>query len=272
MGEFKLMIEDQGNLVVNIKEKDMNWGEFMYYSRHTNSNYGGWNNKSHWMKMVDFLSGKEEILKIYTEQSFSKPMRDVRKEKFMLDREDSEQRKNVSNSNISDIDENSLSYRLFSSLGNESKKEIRPLGYEIPLSSESDGQLKIDILGYNQSEKALEIIELKKGKNQTDSPFFAYIEALCYGIQLFHCQENIRKEMENLQDVNFDNINLTIAAPEVYYTYWKEDGSIDKIKKINELINRSIPDKKPFFNLKIQKVVETNKKLDDLTILELSDI
>ena len=68
---------------------------------------------------------------------------------------------------------------------------LRLVTYELPLAAVSDGQLKADIVVFDQA-GFVEIIELKKSGVEGDpvTPLMALTEAICYTLQLVRCRSN----------------------------------------------------------------------------------
>src|SRR5207253_26236 len=104
------------------------------------------------------------------------------------------------------------------------------IGYEIPLAAESDGQLKVDILAIGQDKSSLEIIELKKAKNKSDSPLMALTEAICYGIQAVRCQDYLVSDPHLIEKsvfkAHFKSIRLILAAPNAYWISWNWNDAL----------------------------------------------
>lgn len=237
-------IQSNGDIQVIISQKEVTWFDIFYYSRHLNSNFGGWNSKSHWLTLgvnaINSLS--EEVLKSYFQKSLKpddeksdeyRPV--IRSDKFCFSREMSEERKQILvNSRNLNASENELNTWIFSKNNANIKGcEVSWKGYEIPLSGESSGQLKIDLVGID-NQNTIHIVELKKTHDKgTDSPLFAVIEVLCYGIQWFRCKENFEYELNN----SSEQIKLSVATPENYWGDWiKTDETkksfLDCVKKI----------------------------------------
>ena len=124
------------------------------------------------------------------------------------------------------------------------------ISYEVPLSDESDGQLKIDLFGYSDS--SLEIVELKGGNNGKNNPLMALTEAICYAIQLGRCGvpllEPIREVVPEVDDEFFDRIRITVAAPSKYWNHWDPNGTdmegvIKQMHQIVGQVNRAFEQK-----------------------------
>ncbi len=100
----------------------------------------------------------------------------------------------------------------------------KKLTYELPLCAESDGLLRADLVHFVPVPEngLVEIIELKKGlgKNQNesrDSPLMALVEAICYGLQLLRCWDDLQKELKMDLDVEpfeIKHLHLILAAPD----------------------------------------------------------
>src|SRR5208282_394396 len=120
---------------------------------------------------------------------------------------------------LSEMDEQELNTRLFHDNGHGLWGQS--IGYEIPLSAEKEGQLKVDILAIGKDKPSLEIIELKRAKNTDDSPLMAMTEATCYGIQAVRCRDYLLKNSvlkEKLVSTeHFETIRLILAAPHAYW-------------------------------------------------------
>jgi hypothetical protein len=159
--------------------------------------------------------------------------------------------------------ENSLSARLFQKFSAPSS--VSPfsgslLAYEVPLCDAREGQLKIDLLACGQSAPRLEIIELKQA-NGHDSPLMALVECICYGLQLWRCREEFRKECGKIEDrsvelqvEDFKNMQLTIAAPQQYWDYWECTGNEaeqirGQMQQILDAVSEAKNSNGPKFNL-----------------------
>ena len=211
-------IGDDGSIL--LPSKAVTWFEFLAISRLTNSDYGGWNSKSYWLERgLNRLS--TEIVYKWTENSLSeKALPKPRKRDFKLERAETAARleaeqsgtKSLMDSGINDLTENKLNAVLHT-------KDHWPcawgsfLSYEVPLADESDGQLKIDLLG--TGDKSLSIVELKQAKSPSNTPLMALIEALCYSIQIIRCKKNLPDKHQA-----FERIRIIIAAPEAYWNQW----------------------------------------------------
>jgi len=132
---------------------------------------------------------------------------------------------------INSLSENHLSILLYD-------KQISQwgnlIGYEIPLAAESEGQLKIDLLGKGiTTERYVSIVELKQADNKNDSPLMALTEAICYGLQLGRCRKKLLAELK-VED--FKIIRLILAAPSEYWSHWEFKKHPDCSKKMNAIV------------------------------------
>jgi hypothetical protein len=178
---------------------------------------------------------------------------DPREKEFMFDRTRSRERGLLSlgplrkGVDLSKMSENELNTRLFHDKAHDLWG--RSIGYEIPLSAESEGQLKVDIFGIGKGKPSLEIIELKQANNKSDSPLMAMTEAICYGIQVVRCRdyllENSVLKKESVSSEHFDAIRLILTAPHAYWKYWKWDDRLVKpMSNIIASVNTMLSDKK----------------------------
>jgi len=230
--------------------KAVTWFEFLEISRLTNSDYGGWNSKSFWFERgLNRLS--PEIIYQWTVNSLSdKALPKPRKKDFKLERADTTARleaeqsgiKSLNDSGINKLTENKLNAVLHT-------KDYWPcawgnfLSYEVPLADESDGQLKIDLLG--TGDKSLSIVELKQAKSPSNTPLMALIEAICYSIQIIRCKSNLPNKHQS-----FETIRIILAAPEAYWNQWRSKNHPEwsprtwspKLAAIVAAVNHKLPE------------------------------
>jgi hypothetical protein len=259
----KSFIKENGDLEVRIKVEDVTWFDFLWLSRSSGSKHGGWNNKTHWWSWgIELLTREdsEVFLKKWTEMSLRRSgvgLPRPRERYFMFVRKHSESRVALERRfrgyelPHEQATENELSYALF----NDGYEKLQPikgvklLGYEIPLSAEAEGQLKVDLFGVSEGGDAIEIIELKKATNEGDSPLIALTEGICYALQTLRCRAYLLKTQELTgRDCAFARINLTILAPEKYWAFWRcppEAGitqgmMLQKLLKVVQGVNAGI--------------------------------
>ena len=262
--------ESDGSLQVTIPHDDVTWIDFLTNSRRLNSLEGGWDFQTTWKDrgLDQLLNAK--FLGQWTDTSLhdSKTHPRPRPADFKLGRVFTDEREAAADAcdpmQIAHCSENSLNARLFQNFGispSGHRTNCKPnpfsgplLGYEVPLCDDSDGQLKIDLLARGSVPVQLEIIELKQANNTNNSPLMALVEGICYGLQLWRCQKAFRVESAalarssnaeefKLQPAHFDILNLTIAAPKLYWSRWncigeeaiKINGKMKEIlTKVNE--------------------------------------
>jgi hypothetical protein len=228
-------INPGGSLSVQIPADEVNWFDFLWFSRRTKSPRGGWNNKSNWRAWgLDVLTAcaTTEVIAKWTAQSLSADdayLPKPRSGDFMFGREHSVRRKMLEPafmdypSPLEQATENELSYAVFhGGFGRlQPLQGINLIGYEVPLAADSEGQLKVDLFGLSEAPGAIEIVELKNAKNHSDSPLIALTEAICYGLQALRCKKHLL-ECDKLSDkaYAFAHIRLTILAPASYWKYW----------------------------------------------------
>jgi len=229
------MIKEDGKLQIIVPSDKVTWFDFLKLSRATNSNFGGWDSKTHWKERgLDVISDNLEIVKKWTENSLTVTEPSIRKKNFRLDRNF-----NLNRAKRKPQSENRLNTLLFNKYQQKNNNDIKYISYEVPLVSESKGQLKVDLFGIKNN--SFFITELKKGDNKSDSPLIALTEAICYGLQLIRIlkdddNQNFITEFNN----NLDNqIILSIAAPSKYWENWKVDSDIiESFQIINTNINK----------------------------------
>src|SRR5712691_3754991 len=217
------MITDDGGLKITIGPKEVTWFRFLQISRTTNSLNGGWNSKSHWRKGLKSLGCKHaDFLKDWTTNSLAPQEAPApRGDNFMFDRDRSRERHQLNHGplrkgdDLCNLSENELNTRLFHDNGHDLWGQN--IGYEIPLSAESEGQLKVDIVAIGKDNHSLEIIELKQANNKGDSPLMAMTEAICYGIQAIRCRGFLLKQPKLIAKLvpteHLKRIRLIVAAP-----------------------------------------------------------
>lgn len=259
------MISKNGDILINIKNQDVTWFNFLQYSRATNSNFGGWNNKLYWIERALKILSDEDFISKWTVNSLKADNPIPRKKDFKLNREISGSREAILKKSEIDIDqlsENEIN-TFISQKHKNSFNNYDIIGYEIPLSNEKDGQLKIDLLCLNTNN--IGIIELKQSNSPSNSPLMALVELFCYGIQLLKCKSDISKEIkqsngQNIEEHLFKIINLIIAAPMAYWKYWDFETANnneikDDFKKLLEIVNPVIIEKTgSIFSLEFYKI------------------
>lgn len=251
--ERKSMIKDDGALLVSVPANKATWFDVLTYTRVTNSNNGGWNSKTHWENSLTQLHDKPEILENWTNNSLELSRNNDPKPRtmgFRFGRDPSGKHDTVAGiiveNGITEASENTLIRALYERTLIQGKKEIKLLGYEIPLSSESTGQLKVDLYGWSKDEGGrIEIVEMKKAKNAGDSPLFAFTELICYTLQSIRCWNDLEKEIpktpdmpEQLLNAPLPSFGLTIAAPEEYWNYWGSQE--DRLNRLTVSINSAL--------------------------------
>ncbi len=245
------MFSDDGGLNITIRLEAVTWFRFLQASRAANSLNGGWNSKRHWQKGLKSLSCRgTNFLKEWTEKSLSAKDPEPREAKFMFERNLSKERSLLLNpellrkgDSLADLSENEINARLYHDIGHSLWG--RSIGYEIPLAAESDGQLKLDIFAIGNDKRSLEIIELKKASNTSDSPLMALTEAICYGIQLVRCRKYLLKDKvlkgNFVSAKHFKCIRLILAAPRQYWEHWKwNERLVGSMRNIVDLVNKGL--------------------------------
>jgi hypothetical protein len=246
------MIGGDGSLTIRLRGQDVTWFQFLQTARLTNSNHGGWNSKTHWHgRGLKVLT--PELVDLWTKNSLAEnALPTPREAKFKLQRQPTTQRSNAAISGRDKmgkeqgITENELNAALYSM-----KWPVawgKRVSYEVPMAAESDGQLKIDLLGYGEDEmqhkRFISIIELKRANNKSDSPLMALTEAICYAIQLARCKNKWKDEFKDF-DKEFDlddcrTIRLVLAAPGKYWKYWNSREHVSYVEAMQGIVNRLI--------------------------------
>jgi hypothetical protein len=265
------IITNSGGLEITLNLNEVTWFRFLQASRATNSLRGGWNSRTHWLQVLNLLGGKDaNYLEDWTQNSLDAKDPAPRQNRFLFNRDLSPARGRLQlgslrkSVDLSKISENELNTRLFHD--NAHGLWGANIGYEIPLSAESDGQLKVDIFAIGKDNCSLEIIELKKANNKSDSPLMALTEAICYGIQAVRCRDYLLKNsvlMEKLVSPrHFETIRLILAAPHPYWEYWKWDkGLIKPMENIIALVNKVLTEKKAALHFDKQSICRLNRAL-----------
>lgn len=97
------------------------------------------------------------------------------------------------------------------------------LSYEVPLASDRDDQLKLDLLGVGKDGELI-LAELKKGENESDSPLMALTELICYIIQLKRCLKKAKYRTALADSMDMEGelsaVSLYLVAPARYWEYW----------------------------------------------------
>ncbi len=257
-------ITENGGLNVHLKPDEVTWFDFLYFSRLTNSLEGGWKGKSHWRKrgVQKLAASNATYVTQWTKNSLqTKALPLPRADKFKFDRslssrahlEQSLKLRKSLNESLNEFTEHELNYALYvGGLGIKRLDKIRLIGFEIPLTAESEGQLKIDLIGVSLGNDAIEIVELKKANNSADSPLMALTEAICYALQTLKCKKSLLNEAKLAgREEAFKKINLTLLAPRKYWIDWgvEENSFSENLNKLSEelqpilnRVNEGIPD------------------------------
>lgn len=221
-------IKADGSLYVEIPTDSVSWSDLLYFSRATNSNFGGWNNKTFWrsrgLDRLHALIGAGSLRR-WTQYSMGDNTPPLAREvDFRFERNTRTPVESYSDCSPENAINTALFGRKHLKLAN---RGVDLLGYEVPLAATSDGQLKIDLLGCSLRPGGgwtLEIVELKNGKNTADSPLLAFLETVCYALQSLRCWKYLRREIApSLPAQEADRpsaIHLTVLAPAAYWTYW----------------------------------------------------
>jgi hypothetical protein len=121
------------------------------------------------------------------------------------------------------------------------------VGYEIPLADETQGQLKVDLVGVGKegNRTFFSLVELKRARNKTDSPLMALIEVICYAIQIIRSRDfliqDLRLAAEGLcSRHDFREIRMVLAAPDKYWRNWILQEHVRKMGRIVTLVNETI--------------------------------
>lgn len=228
-------VTDEGELNVILDLEEITWFEFYWFSRAMPSPAGGWDFREYWWERGVQKLAEREFIKKWTENSLDQNVLPrPRTNEFKFDRNPKD-RSRLGESlklraSLDEATEHELNYGLFNGgFGIKLPDGIRPLGYEIPLAKESDGQLKVDLFGVSTRGPAIEIVELKKANNENNSPLLALTEAICYALQTLRCMDALLKE-EQLKEHRkaFEQINITILAPARYWGYWSARDGLDR--------------------------------------------
>lgn len=239
------MITKEGKLRAIVPPNRVTWFSFLQLSRVLNSRNGGWNSKKYWKERgLNVLASAREpagFLETWTLNSLQdSALPPPRKSDFMFDRPLSDARQSARDSHRRiQANENHLNTWLFE---RGSLDDAQFVGYEIPLASQSEGQLKVDLLAVNQGKCS--IIELKQASNKMDSPLMALTEVICYALQVARCKKYMASEltpalrMKNLPEPSSEQIELVIAAPGGYWKEWcgSPDGPSDETKEAMEAV------------------------------------
>src|SRR5438876_939145 len=113
------MIGEDGSLSIRVRRQDVTWFQFLQTARLANSNYGGWNSKTHWHgRGLNVLTSG--LVDLWTKNSLAKDaLPKPRKAKFKLERQPTKQRSDAATSgrdkmdNEQDITENELNAALY---------------------------------------------------------------------------------------------------------------------------------------------------------------
>lgn len=218
------LIGIDGSLFVKVPAQEASWYRFLAASRTAVSTHGGWNSKSYWrIRAVERLTRDPAVIRQWTRNSLTENEPKPRRKDFRLSREMSEERAGV-RSGMNDQSENWINATLFERHSSKWDKrfmgDVRFFGYEIPLGGEKARMLRIDLLG-EIGNTELAVVELKRGKG-SDSPLMAFAEAVCYGLQLIRCKNDLIPELKAI-GVDWDGarpVHLILAAPETYWKSW----------------------------------------------------
>ena len=262
------MITDKGDLNILQECHRVTWFSFLKFSRETAWADGGWNHSgpdgTYWqsrgLKSLVREKTPAEFLAEWTRNSLCATGIGVRQRESRFARPPSNAHKTIlSESPSIDAKERKLNRWLFK------KGKVRNwgtiVGYEVPLTSGSKGQLKIDLLAVSTSPQGLTIIELKEGSNKNHSPLLALIEAICYAIQTIRCKDVLcgdpTLKKHGITKDHFGTIRLVLAAPASYWQYWglteahpgKKEDIVSKMNAIVTQVSKALPNKECQFLL-----------------------
>lgn len=243
------MISKDGSLSIIVPGQKVTWFQFLQASRVTNSVNDGWNSKSYWFdRGLNLLPAS--TVDMWTRNSLDEDaLPKPRKAEFKLKRKETMERSAAA---IKGRDKMALKLKMTENELNAVLFKInwpaawgKAVSYEVPLADESDGQLKIDLIGYGADkslgERFISIIELKRADNTSDTPLMALTETICYAIQLVRCRKSFDGEFKR---DDWRTMRLVLAAPETYWRNWSSNKSnwrIDlrpRIDAMREIVNR----------------------------------
>lgn len=263
------IIKPDGNLNISIQAYKVTWFKILEISRVTNSEDGGWNFVSDWrsrgLDVISNLASVGTLSQWTIESLFENEARLPRNKSFQLNRDLSVNRGNLSatKTTFHIVSENSLNFALFSM---REFHGINLLGYEIPLTNAQKGQLKIDLFGMG-SDESLQIIEIKDADGG-DSPLMAFIELVCYGIQILRSKQYLMKEAFSKGDGCppcifsehcFEQIGLNMAAPQDYWKKWLREPRSRK-----QLSQETLEEKKSKLSVIFQNIIDSINKTEGL--------
>jgi len=214
------IIQDDGGLRLILQKENVTWFSFLQASRVPNSNEGGWNSRTYWVKRgLELLCRNkepEEFVTEWTKSSLASKAKPLPRTKNFMLRErkaaavDGRRGKNETPARGT---ENALNWSIFLKTYTGSD-----MTYELPLAADKSGQLRADLVVFSKTGKCVEIIELKENI-ASGTPLMALTESICYALQLLRCWEALKPEVNNVFEIKFDILNkihLVLAAPD----YW----------------------------------------------------
>jgi len=252
------IIKEDGSIVIQISANKVNWQKILQSARITNWKNGGWNSKSYWISHgLEAISAiHDDILMRWTENSLVDGSKRVRTDKYMFRHENLDEGKERGTVGSENRINWNLSKYIWEKTGKN--KADTKVTFELPLTDEKENQLKADIVIFHKQKKAtVDILEIKKSNNNSDSPLLAVIEGLCYALQIICCWENLIKERELVGLKELSDINIIVAAPEGYWDYWyKSPADNEEKEKIFKKLSKMIES----INLQINNEIEVFQK------------
>ena len=270
------MIENDGSISMQIPADEVTWFSFLQISRALNSKQGGWNLKSHWVQRgLNSLVGEKgtAFIEKWTKASLDAQTAPIpRTSDFRF--EDRQKTLSERGPRGEEFSENRLNFNLslfLSELKYPPSHPLRLVTYELPLADVSDGQLKADIVVFDQT-GFVEIIELKKsGLDNPDTPLMALTEAICYTLQLVRCWSKLNTYLEERSSVKWSvvqEVSIVLAAPD-YWNNCKPGGMGTDKRSISEVESKALYE----IVKTVEKCLRTHLKRPELILtLTLADM
>ena len=272
------MIKNDGSISVRIPADEVTWFSFLQSSRALNSEQGGWNFKKHWVeqglnRLADEKSARAFIEKWTKASLATKAVPIPRTDDFRF--EDRQKTLSDRGPRGEEFSENRLNFNLslfLYELKRPPSQSLRLVTYELPLAAVSDGQLKADIVVFDQT-GFVEIIELKKSgaEGDPDTPLMALTEAICYTLQLIRCWSKLSACLEEKFSVKWsaiEEVSIVLAAP-AYWNNCKPGRKGTAHRAIGEIESKALHE----IVKTVEKGIQTHWKRPELILtLTLADV
>lgn len=262
MAKKDLILNSEG-LKIDLSPKSLRW-DLLKSSSLVNFKNNGWNSKSHWIEALTNILQWD--FKSITRNT-NLPQRIGKT--FFEDRCNKECSSITAGHTTEPALERGI-YNTYGIINNNGPKKLtigkekyQIITYQLPLAANQDSKFKsIDLFGHTDNTKV--IIELKAGKNESDSPLYAIFESMVYYSALRKNKKFNKKLQKRLKEYSIKEDNpenmkykILIMAPSEYWRHWCKKPEI--YSQLNKLIEKISHDPLAIELIEIEKC-SLNKK------------